>query len=234
MEDEMQKKMQRLLYYTKFCKFISVFLGFRKIRNFFIRRKLAPYEFSIFANNCLGGVFLHDAGKRFNSPWVNLATTGEGFITFLENPEAYLDGEFENITPNPYRYPFVTLHGIQISLVHYHTTKEGAEKWKSRSKRILWNNLYVVATGHDGMERADLMDRFDKLPYKNKVMFTFGNWPQYKWAHQVKIAHGIPRPFTEFATITGKRFYETTFDLSKWISENEAQMFTKYINESKD
>lgn len=89
--------------------------------------------------------------------------------------------------------------------------------------RFLWNHIYVIATGHDGMERPDLMERFDKLPYRNKIMFTFGKW-DYPWAHQVKRAHGIVRPFTEVASFTGKRFYETAFDIASWIVECEKKM----------
>lgn len=41
------------------------------------------------------------------------------------------------------------------------------------------------------------------------------------WAYQVKRAHGVCRPFTEFASLTGKRFYETAFDIPDWIVKCE-------------
>lgn len=79
-------------YFTKVCKLLSILTRTRKLRNIVMRRKLAPYEFSILCNNCIGGVFLHDAGKRFNSPLVNLSTNGEGFIKLLENPAFFING----------------------------------------------------------------------------------------------------------------------------------------------
>lgn len=170
-----------------------------------------------------GGVFLHDAGKRFNSPTVNLATNGEGFIKFLSNPESFYNGEFEERKSNKVSFPVGRLNGITVSFVHYKTLEEGKEKWKLRSKRILKNHIYIIATGHNGLETPELMDRFDKLPYKHKVMFTFGKW-DYEWAKQVKYSHGKDIPFTGIVTLTGKRFYETaSFNLSKWISRCEEE-----------
>lgn len=210
-------------YWTKICKLLSKITGSRLLRNYFIRKRLAPYEFSIFSNNCIGGVFLHDAGKRFNSPTVNLSTNGEGFLKFLDDPHAFVSGDFVYVDQKEIPHPHGILHGMLVNFVHYKTFEEGVNKWKIRSKRILWDHIYVVATGHDGLEVPELMERFDKLPYRNKVMFTFGHWEQYTWAKQVKCIHGAIRPFTEFTTLTGKRFYETAFDLSKWISTCERE-----------
>lgn len=215
---------ENLLYWTKFCKLLSKITGTRKLRNYYIRKRLKKYEFSVFSNNCIGGVFLHDAGKRFNSPTVNLSTDGEGFIKFLNAPQDFVDGDFEFVNQNYNPHPHGILHGMLVNFVHYKTFEDGVEKWKLRSKRICWDHIYIVATGHDGMEVPELMEQFDKIPYKNKVMFTFGKWNQYEWAKQVKCAHGVKRPFTEFATLTGKRFYETAFDLAKWISQCEQEM----------
>ena len=54
-----------------------------------IHRNLDEIDFTLFSNNCLGGVFYHDAGRQFTSPTVNLAFDGEDFIKFLENPFKY-------------------------------------------------------------------------------------------------------------------------------------------------
>lgn len=61
---------------SKVYKIVSSLLGFRKYRNKSMCELLRDYEFSVFSNNCIGGVFLHDAGKRFNSPLVNLRMGG--------------------------------------------------------------------------------------------------------------------------------------------------------------
>ena len=60
---------------------------------------------------------------------------------------------------------FITKHMMMLS-----------PNGKKAGERFIWDHIYVIATGHDGLERADLMEKFDKLPYKNKIMFTFGHW----------------------------------------------------------
>ncbi len=66
------------------------------------------------------------------------------------------------------------------------------------------------------------MIRFDALPYE-KVMFTQHEWSEYSWAKHVKMVEKMKNmpPLTEFATLNGKRIYETAFDLSEWIAECE-------------
>lgn len=48
-------KNKLMLYFTKICKLLAILTGSRNRRNRIIRKKLAPYEFSILCNNCLGG-----------------------------------------------------------------------------------------------------------------------------------------------------------------------------------
>lgn len=69
-------------FQRKVNKFVSTRFGFRNRRNETIREQLADTEFSVFSNNCIGGVFLHDAGKRFNSPLVNLSMGGKALYPF--------------------------------------------------------------------------------------------------------------------------------------------------------
>jgi uncharacterized protein (DUF1919 family) len=199
----------------------------RKIRNHFIRKRLEKYEFTVFSNNCIGGVFLHDAKKRFNTPTVNLAMDGVTFIKLLSNPEYLSNPEFEKEEHNDAPYPLGFLKGVGgVSFVHYKTFETAVEKWRQRSQRVLWSHVYIIATGHDGLETSELMAAFDRLPYKNKIMFTFGKWSQYDWAKQVKFkTYGQPFPFTNIATFTGKRIYETAnFNLSKWIRRCEEEL----------
>jgi len=142
----------------------------------------------------------------------------------LRNPESFYNGEFEKVDQCALPFPVGCLNGMCVRFVHYKTLEEGKEKWKERSKRIIMNHIYIVATGHDGLETPHLMEAFDKLPYKHKVMFTYGKW-HYEWAKQVKYTNGTSIPYTYIATLTGKRFYETAeFDLSKWIRKCEEEI----------
>ena len=67
----------------------------RAKRNQQMQKVLEGVEFSVFSNNCLGGVFCHDAGQPFRSPTVNMSFDGYDFMRFLERPQYYLSKEIE-------------------------------------------------------------------------------------------------------------------------------------------
>ena len=120
-------------------------------------------------------------------------------------------------------YPVGVLNDIKAYFVHYKTSEIAVKKWKERSNRIIYNNIYIIATGHGGLETPELMKRFDDLNYKNKIMFTSHDWPQYRWAKQVKILKEIEHmpPLSEIATLSGRRYYETAFNIADWIRDCE-------------
>ena len=183
-----------------------------------IQKKLDGIPFSIFSNNCLGGIFYHDAGRPFTSPTINLSFDGPDFIRFLENPQHYLskDPQFISIEKP---FPVAIIDDVEINFVHYHTVEEALDAWNRRKERIDWDNLYIIATDHDGLYLPEMLERFDSLPYKNKIMFTARKYPQYSWAiHVPQFKHrNNVRIMTAFGNMFGKRYYETCFDIAGWI-----------------
>lgn len=168
-----------------------------------------------------GGVFLHDAGRQFTSPTVNLAFDGEEFIRFTENLEHYLYSDFVFKTQNYVRYPVADLDDIEVRFVHYKDNEECINSWRKRTERIDWDHLFIIATDADGLNRPELFKRFDSLPYK-KILFTAQNLPQYEWAITVPQFEGRfqVRVMTQVANFRGERYYETCFNIPKWIKEN--------------
>lgn len=195
---------------------------FRKKLDAEIMEKLEGIEFSIFGNNCLAGVFYHDAGREFTTPTVNTAFDGEDFVRFLERPQHYLEHEMEFISWPGHDYPIARIDDIEVRFVHYKTAEEAESIWRRRAERINWNNLFIVATNHDGAGKPEIMERFDRLPYKNKIMFVSEDYPQYDWAVVVPQFKGRfqVRIMTAFANFRGQRYYETCFDIAKWIRDN--------------
>lgn len=55
--------------------------------------------------------------------------------------------------------------------VHYKTSEEALEKWETRKRRIDPDNLYIIGCEKDGCT-YETIQRFDKLPYKNKAILT--------------------------------------------------------------
>ncbi len=193
----------------------------RDRRNCYIRETLGDIPFTIFSNNCIGGVFYHDAGRRFTSPTVNLAMDGEEFIRFLEDPRKYVYGNMMFVDTDQVNYPVAMLEDIEVRFVHYRTPEECEQTWRRRAERIDWENLYIIATDHDGLKREDLLERFDKLPYENKIMFTSDEYEQYPWAVCVPQFRGRfqVKIMTAFADFRGTRIYETCSDPAKWIAD---------------
>ena len=114
---------------------------------------------------------------------------------------------------------------VEVCFVHYGTEEEATRAWDRRKERIVWDNLFIVATDHDGMYLPEMLERFDALPYKNKVMFTAKHYPQYPWAVQVKqFKHrNNVRIMPAFANMRGQRYYETCFDIAGWIRSRSQQ-----------
>lgn len=199
---------------------------YRATLNAEIQDKLKNVKpFTIFSNNCLGGVFYNDAGLRFTSPLINTAMDGDDFLKFLSNPRHYLEQEMEFFTWPGRDFPIARIDDIEVNFVHYKTPEECIEKWRNRAERIVWDNIFIVATNHDGMYHDDCMERFDRLPYKNKIMFVSKEYPQYDWAIPVRQFKNRfqCRVTVAFADMKGHRYYETAFDIAKWIRDNSNQ-----------
>ncbi len=168
----------------------------------------------------MGGVFYHDAGCQFSSPTINMAFDGEDFIKFLENPKHYLFGKsFDFISYPDLDYPIAMIDDIEIRFVHYKTQEDCIEKWRSRAERIIWDKLFIIGTDRDGLYKPELLKRFDRLPYKNKLLFTAQPHPEYPWAVQLpqfkkKEQVGIVSYYADFK---GHRYYETGVDIASWI-----------------
>lgn len=85
--------------------------------------------------------------------------------------------------PN-YDYPIGILEDVKIHFIHYQNKEEAAEKWKSRKKRMDWNNLYIIGCEKEGFEtckelgtitsfrdqflKRRYMDDFDYVSFLNK------------------------------------------------------------------
>lgn len=64
--------------------------------------------------------------------------------------------------------------------MHYKTFKEACDKWNERKKRMQTdpNKIGFMLTNYE--EDEQLLERFEKLPFKHKVAFVYKDYPQYK------------------------------------------------------
>lgn len=132
--------------------------------------------------------------------------------------EHYISSNLEFI-PTEYKYPVGRLDDITIHFAHYLSSEEANKKWKERTERINFDNLYVALLQSNDCSYKDLMN-FDKIPMQNKVCFTYEDYPQIK--PHVRIKGFETRK--DVGTISYYKHYFTIrknyddFDYVKWFN----------------
>ena len=182
--------------------------------------RLQNWNFTLISNNCTGGVLVHELGIRFNSQFVNLSLSAPDYIKYLENFDKYNEMPLKFVEPDAKKgYPIGKLDDLTILFVHYKTNEEAQTKWEERKQRINKDNLFVIFTCQDGYNE-EIMERFDRLTFPNKVMFTNKPYPQFKSAFFCKEYENQPDVymFLDFKNhFTMKRRYDV-FDFISWFN----------------
>lgn len=149
------------------------------------RKQLRSTDFTIISNNCWGGLVYQYFGLPYTSPTVGLFIMDDDYIKFLERLDYYLSQPLQFITMEQSRYceklasestakayyPIARLDDIEIHFLHYHSEEEARTKWEYRKKRMDKDRLLVKMSQRSANNRT-ILDRFAKLPYKNKICFT--------------------------------------------------------------
>lgn len=197
-------------------------LRLREIVNSENRAKLKNTNFSVISSNCNGGFILHDLGQRFNSPTVNLYLFPKDFIKLVKNLKYYMSLKLSFVKEDGKNYPIGVLDDIRVYFMHYKSEEEAENKWEERKKRINYDNIFIMMTDKDGCTYEDLKE-FDSLEYKNKVVFTHLDYPEFKSAcyikgyeNQVEVGH-----IYEFLNgETGLKHYDE-FDYISWFNNEK-------------
>lgn len=149
------------------------------------RHRLKNRDFTIIASNCNGCFMYYDMNLPFLSPTVNIAMDMNDFVEMAENLPWYMEQQFEKIETPAGTCPAGLLGALRINFIHYDSFEEGVRKWEERKKRINWDNLFLVGTEKDGCT-YETIRRFDCLPYKNKVIFTHVEYPEFSSAYYIR------------------------------------------------
>lgn len=154
----------------------------KKIRYFFRdniinkknRDRLTNSDFTIVSSDCTGGTIYHDLRLRFDSPTINMFMTASDYIKFISNMDVYTNLVMEEICNNQFEYPVAKLGDIKLYLVHYKSVAEAQKKWDQRIKRVNKDNVYYIMNDRNNCSKKDI-ERFAKLPLKNKLLYTTKN-----------------------------------------------------------
>ncbi len=197
------------------------------IRN---RKRLKNMNPTIISSNCNGAVILHDLGLRLNTPTVNAGMSPKDYIKFLKNLGYYLSQELIEITENKDKYYLGELRGDQkgyyiahlgdlvVFFGHYKSFEQAKCKWQERVKRVNKNNIFIMMTDRDGCTYDDIKE-FDKLTYKNKVIFTNKKYEEIKSSYYIKgfedkESVGV---LIWYKNRFGKRYIDD-FDYVRWLN----------------
>lgn len=182
------------------------------------RWRLKNENFTIIASNCSGMFMYYDLGLEYLTPTVNLSMDMNDFVKMVGNLEWYMNQIMVDAQADT-GCPVGILGDIRINFIHYDSFEEGFHKWEERKRRINWDNLFIVGSEQDGCSYETIRN-FDRLPYKNKVIFTHVEYPEFSSAYCIK---GFKKK-TELGTITNykkqilKRRYLDAFDYISFLN----------------
>jgi uncharacterized protein (DUF1919 family) len=207
-----------MLFYGKIISIL------RKKINMKNSKRLKNKDFSLLASNCNGAFILHDLNLKFNSPTVNLFMYPSDFVKYIKNLEYYSKCDLKFIKKDDTAYPVGKLDDIEIHFMHYKDENEAERKWRERTDRIDFDNMFIMMTDRDGCSLEDLKE-FDKLPYKNKVVFTHKEYPEIKSSVYIKgfeNEKNVGNLYSYKNRFTGYKYYDD-FDYVEWFNSRTAE-----------
>ena len=135
--------------------------------------RLRRSALSILSVNCFGGMLYHRFGLPFLSPTINMFTSDEGFLKFLQDPMRNVKAELKLVRTEfnadlNINYPVFKIGESEWDMNHYADENFAVRKWYERGFRINWFNLLVAMH----TENPEILAEFDKLPFAKKVCFV--------------------------------------------------------------
>lgn len=140
-------------------------------------------NFTIISDNCWGWFVYKYFWLEYQSPFVGLFLFPNCYIRLLENFDYLVSQDLIFIEPSESIYftklkkwgtawyPIWLLGSVELHFLHYNSKKDAFEKWNRRKKRINYNNLLVkFSEGEEDL--PELVKRFEKLSFVNKVCFS--------------------------------------------------------------
>lgn len=210
------------------------------------RSRLQVADITIISSNCLGGFIYHWLGLEFRSPFINLFLTPADFIRALENFDDFMNCDIEELfdykDDDGGLFPYPIGMGYEntiIHFMHYQSFEEAISAWNRRKERMertfihgKWHyyteKVGVMLSNYSGVGGYPLLERFDKLLFPHKVVFTAKKYPKIKSAVYLKglrqfslfykLKHQVLNIWLTKNFFTGRRFIDQ-FDYVKWLNE---------------
>lgn len=176
----------------------------------------------------MGGIIYHDLGMQFLSPTINLKILPNDFVEFVSHLKFYLSQKIIPASEKKEKYPVgkITKYCgegfIYIYFVHYHNFKDAVAKWHERTKRINFDNLFIMMTSRDGCDEGTLQ-QFENLEYQHRVCYTLKPFKYYPHCKHARLDNGKPLNgyISDTVNIFGKRAFECNgFDYIAFLNKS--------------
>lgn len=157
-----------------------------KIYFFLNRRKLKNKSFTIISDNCWAWYVYQNLKIQYQTPFIGLFLFPECYEKLLGNFEIVIQKDIFFIPPKTSKYASVTKEtypigvigwDIEIHFLHYNSEEEALLKWSRRKKRINMNNLIFKVSCRNPLQNLSLLNCFQKLHPKNKIVFVGEPFP---------------------------------------------------------
>jgi uncharacterized protein (DUF1919 family) len=189
------------------------------------RRKLKNRDFTIISDNCWGGFVYQRFGLEYKSPFIGLFLTAPDYIKLLSNLHYYMNLNLRFIEKSQYEqhlknknltinYPVALLDDLEIHFMHYESKQEAMEKWKRRTDKIMWDNLFFKMGERELCDKS-ILKQFDQLQYNNKVSFTAKEYPELRTSVWLKELYNDEEVVNEHV------YYKKYFDVVKWLNQDK-------------
>ena len=202
----------------------------RRLRNKYYRLKNKNTDFTLIAQNCVGGVIYSQLGLEFSSPTINMFIEDENFLKLVNNLEHYMSVEphpindaYQDPVDPSVVYPKIGIDDIELCCLHYKNCADAIAAWNRRRRRVNLKNVFVIGNSWNMHENYELVEKLSRCRYKT-VIFTVKETPiqnciKLKGDFWKLDARGIVRPnITD--TIPGSylKYYEQFFDFVSWLN----------------
>ena len=150
-----------------------------ELLTYYRKSKLQRQDFSIISNSCWAFDIYGYLDVQPRTPTIRMIIWPLHYLKFLEKLDYYLTAPLKfkgnYITP---RQKYENIHvvaaldDIDIHFVHDTDFESVYEIWTEGVRKLNRENLFVIMEdAHFPLTRA-IAERFDKLPYKNKILLT--------------------------------------------------------------
>lgn len=204
---------------------------------------LTNTDFSIISNNCVGSLMYRLLNLKYTSPTINVIIDRKYFMDFCYHLKEYCSVDMHELDKNA-KKDYDTAAGIingpkglkdiVVYFPHDKNSKEAIRKWNYRKQRINYNNLFIVFDTHMYLQEDDFIN-FDKIPYKNKVIFIENdislchpNEFKFSWYTKNKYDNNII-----FKNVFKLPYLYTTldeFDFIHWLNTSKIRINRNFRN----